>query len=333
MLKFFVYLKIVVVEEYKRYYRVNISLNKISGFKFYMKFSVVIPVAPWREAEVVESLKNIDYPKNKFEIIVEKGDSPSKNRNRGAKRAKGEIIAFLDDDAILDKNWLKKAESFFNNYHYIDVVGGPQLTPKDDKPFAKISGYALCSLFGGFGIKNRYMRGELNLTADETSLTSANLFCKKQVLKEVKFDSALFPGEDPDFISKVRKKEFKVAYSPDIIIHHRRRGNVFQFIKQMFNYGKVRLIGRNFIEAIRKPFFIIPSLFLLYLIGLFFINFSFLFFIPLIAYFILLFLSSIFIACKNIEPLALFLLLFIFPIIHIFYGAGVIYSIFRKILL
>jgi glycosyltransferase involved in cell wall biosynthesis len=72
------------------------------------------------------SLKNQDF--NDFEIIVvdnnsrdktskiakkfgvklvsEKNQGAALARNRGAKEAKGEILAFTDADTILPKNWL-----------------------------------------------------------------------------------------------------------------------------------------------------------------------------------------------------------------------------------
>ena len=80
--------------------------------------------------------------------MLKRGLNPSENRNNGAKRAKGEIIAFLDDDAVIDVNFLKEAEEFFDKHPEIDIVGGAQLTPKWQKGFAKLSGYALSSKFG-----------------------------------------------------------------------------------------------------------------------------------------------------------------------------------------
>src|SRR3989344_8023460 len=100
-----------------------------------MRFSLVIPLAPGRDAPILESIKQLDYQKNEFHVVVVKGKNPSENRNKGAEKSKGEIIAFLDDDANLDKNFLKNVENFFNEYPLVDVVGGPQLTPSDDTGF------------------------------------------------------------------------------------------------------------------------------------------------------------------------------------------------------
>lgn len=299
-----------------------------------MKFSLVIPLAPERNAEILNSIKELDYPKSKFHVIVIKGKNPSDNRNKGAEKAKGEIIIFLDDDAVLDKGYLKNAEEFFERHKEINVVGGPQLTPKDEKGFAKISGYALSSKFGAWKLSNRYSGEKEKLDADETALTSANLLCKKEVIKKVQFDPRLFPGEDPKFIEDAKKQGFKVAYSPNIILYHRRRASIKDLIKQIFNYGKVRPAKESFIETIKKPFFLAPSLFVLYLLILIsfsFINFSKILFLPLLFYISLAIFFSIFDSAKNKDYKAILFLPFIYPIIHISYGIGMICGFIKKV--
>ncbi|MEK6820450.1 MAG: glycosyltransferase, partial [Nanoarchaeota archaeon] len=234
-----------------------------------MRFSLVIPLAPERGAEILNSIKEIDYPRREFQVIVVKGKSPSENRNKGVDKAKGEIIGFLDDDAVVDKNLLKEAEKFFSA-HDADIVGGPQLTPEDEKGFAKFSGYALSSGFGAWKLAGRYSKNKLNLNADEKELASVSLFCKKKVFEKVKFNPDLFPGEDMDFIDRAKKIGFKVAYSPDLIVYHRRRNNVKGLMKQIFNYGKVRPEKESFFSTIKNPFFLAPSVFSLYLLILVF---------------------------------------------------------------
>ena len=299
-----------------------------------MKFSLVIPLAPGRNAEIVDSIKELNYPKKEYEVIVKEGLNPSENRNNGAKQAKGEIIAFLDDDAVIDVNFLKEAEEFFNKYSEIDIVGGAQLTPKWQNGFPKISGYALSSKFGAWKMGMRYSLKKLNLNADETMLTSANLFCKKEVMKKIQFDPKLFPGEDPKFIEDAKKEGFKVAYSPDLILYHKRRETIRAMIKQISSYGRTRTNKESFIETLKKPFFLIPLLFCIYLfflvififLEIFKINLipNFILFFPLGLYFILDLFFSIYESVKNKDLKAIFLLLFIFPLIHISYGMGMI---------
>ena len=73
-------------------------------------------------------------------------------------------------------------KEFFEKHKEVDIVGGPQLTPLDEKGFAKISGYALSSKFGAWKLSSRYSITEEKLDVDETALTSANLFCKSLIV-------------------------------------------------------------------------------------------------------------------------------------------------------
>jgi succinoglycan biosynthesis protein ExoA len=305
-----------------------------------MKFSLVIPLAPGRNAEIVDSIKELNYPRKEYEVIIKEGLNPSENRNNGAKQAKGEIIAFLDDDAVIDINFLKEAEEFFKKYKEIDIVGGAQLTPKWQKGFPKIAGYALSSKFGAWKMGTRYSLKGLNLNADETMLTSANLFCKKEVMKKIQFDPKLFPGEDPKFIEDAKKEGFKVAYSPDLILYHKRRETIKAMIKQISSYGRTRTDKEYFLETLKKPFFLIPLLFCAYLafllvfVFLEFFNINFvsnlILFFPLGLYLLLDLLFSFYESVKNKNISAIFLLLFIFPLIHISYGIGMIKGYLEK---
>jgi succinoglycan biosynthesis protein ExoA len=307
-----------------------------------MKFSLVIPLAPGRNAEVIDSIKKTDYPKKEYEIIVKEGLNPSNNRNEGAKKARGKIIAFLDDDAIIDKNLLRNAEEFFEKYREIDIVGGAQLTPEWQKGFARISGYALSSKFGAWKMGNRYSKQKLNLNADETMLTSANLFCRREVMNKIQFDSNLFPGEDPKFVEEAKKAGLRVAYSPDLILYHKRRETTKALIKQIASYGRTRTIKENFLSTLKRPFFLIPSLFIVYLfLLLIFIILEFfkinsipnleILSLPLVLYVGLDLIFSFYEAVKNKHLTALILLIFVFPIIHLSYGFGMIKGYLEKL--
>ncbi|MEK6760721.1 MAG: glycosyltransferase [Nanoarchaeota archaeon] len=318
-----------------------------------MKFSLVVPLAPDRDAPIIESIKNLDYPKSEFHVIVVKGLNPSANRNNGAEKAKGEIIAFLDDDALMQKNYLKEAEKFFNEHPEIDIVGGPQLSPSDENVFAKISGYTLSSKFGAWDVAHRYSVQEKKLDADESMLTSANLLCRKSVMDKIKFDTKLFPGEDPKFIEDAKKAGLRVAYSPNIIVYHKRRPTLKLFMKQMFNYGKTRPFKENFSQTAKMPFFLVPSAFIAYLISLIILagmnfsitgniansnygiiknipNFGLIYMTPLAAYLVLALIFSIRDSMKNKHGSALFVLPFIYLILHLAYGSGMIWGYIKK---
>jgi len=324
-----------------------------------MKFTLIVPLAPERNAPILEFIKKLDYDKKEFHVLVPIGKNPSLNRNKGIDNAKGEFVVFLDDDAYINSNYLKKVDEFFNNHGEIDVVGGPQLTPYDDSYFGKISGYALSSKFGAWKLSNRYSVNKENLNVDETSLTSANLICKRKVVEKVRFDEKLFPGEDPKFVSDVKKAGFKVAYNPKIIVYHKRRPSYKAFVEQMFNYGRVRPQKESFFETLKRPFFLIPSLFFVYLVLLIgsilvnltspsinfitgnvvninyknfqFNNLGFLWLLPFFVYILLIILFTFYDSLKNKDLKSIFVLPFLYPSIHLSYGFGMIWGWVRKI--
>lgn len=296
-----------------------------------MKFSLIIPVAPERNAEILETIEELDFPKKEFEVIIEVGKNPSKNRNNGAKRASGEYLIFLDDDALLPKSYLNRVEIFTKRRPEIDLFGGPQLTPKEDNFFAQASGVALSSVFGSLDLSKRYRRYKEKLEADEKYLTSANLIIKKSSFKKNGgFDEGVFPGEDPEFIQRAKKNGLRVGYTPEIFLFHKRRADFKSFCKQMFKYGLVRPKVNTMLNE-NKLLFNVPAIFLVYLLFITSLTaLTSLFLFPLILYSFLcvVFAFSDSIRVKNFR--FLFLLPFLYLSIHLCYGLGVIIGHIQK---
>lgn len=289
------------------------------------KFSVIIALAPSRDAEVLRSLQLVDYDGRKIELIIKKGLNPSDNRNEGVQSAKGEILAFIDDDAIVDKNIFKNAEGFFSNHPEIDLVGGPQLTPENDGFFAKTSGFVLESYFGTHAMSCRYKKCRENLDADETCITSANCFIRRSsFLKTSGFNPALYPGEDPEFFTRIKKEGLKLAYSPSIVVYHRRRDTFKGFCKQFYKYGKTRCLKEKLNQQKTGLLFLMPMLFILYVVlggFLGFLHAAFL--LPLLLYFFIDFLVSLWIGLhRGLHRIPLLFLLFF--LLHASYGLGML---------
>ena len=211
---------------------------------------------------LVDSVIKLDYPKDKFELIFI-GDKPTKliekhservvkaginmvveytpvaagqKRNIGAKKAKGDLIAFTDDDTILREDWIKNSiKHLVENKGYVGV-GGPNYTPKEELPFAKAVG----RIFGSkFLFSFRYTIGH-SKAKEIAHNPTCNYIIKKDIVNEIKFHETLWPGEDSEFDIRVLKAGYKILYAPDVVVWHHRRPRPTAFLKQMFNYGKTR---------------------------------------------------------------------------------------------
>ena len=310
-----------------------------------MKLTVIIPAKKNGELDILDSLRN--QQEMPFQVIVIRGSNPSKNRNRGIARARGDFVAFTNAHSSFPNDWTLQIRNIFENCPNIDMIGGPQLTPKSNTGFGNISGYAFSSLFGAWKLRKRYSPAKTMLDVDETVLTSANLICKKKVVDIVKFDEGIYPGEDPKFISDVKVAGFRIGYFPKIISYNKRRATVRGLIKQIFNYGKVRPQKESFFTTLKNPFFFGPSLFLLYLlflvglisispsitgnvVGGFETGLSWLF-LPLAFYILLALLFSLIDSAKNKDLKAIFILPFIYPMIHLSYGVGMVWGYLKKL--
>lgn len=66
-------------------------------------------------------------------VVVEKEPGLSHARRRAFQEAKGELIVNLDDDAVLDPDYLETARNLADTYPYLGVLG-PQIRPIFEEP-------------------------------------------------------------------------------------------------------------------------------------------------------------------------------------------------------
>jgi len=191
--------------------------------------SIIIPVKAINDylrqetipAILVQSYKNFEvivvpdkktkeeFPQTKI-IPSWPKTGPADKRDLGVKNAKGEILAFLDDDSYPDKNWLKNAFQVFNIKHQtspdvmsgrssfkrsIAAVCGPTLTPPHNNLRQKASGYVWSTWLGSGGAGT--YRGVVYPRREVDDFPSVNfLVRKKDFLNVGGFDSHFWPGED-----------------------------------------------------------------------------------------------------------------------------------------
>lgn len=264
--------------------------------------------------------KEILSDKLNIKVIPTGSVGPAEKRDIGAKYAKGEILAFTDDDAYPDKNWLTNALKTFDMSEDIAAVGGPGITPKNDSFWQRVSGNVYASWLMSGGYRKRYIAtGKIH---EDYDLPSVNLIVKKKVFDEIGgFDSTYYPGEDTKLCLEIKKKGHKIYYNPDVIVYHHRRNLIPYHFKQIANYALHRgFFAKKYPETSLKLQYFLPSFFLAGVISgaflSFFSNFlAKLYFLVLGAYFIVAFLSSL-----RLNLIESFVTMFAIFFSHLTYG-------------
>ena len=209
---------------------------------------------------------NKKYPKVKFINELKLKNKPAGKRDMAIKYAKGEIFAFIDDDAFPSEVWLKNACKFFSDPK-ITAVAGPGVTPESSSVFEKASGWISASQLGGFGVSHRFIPQKERLVDDHPSM---NLLVRASDFKKVGgFDSNFYPGEDTklclDLTSKLKKE---IVYSPKVLVYHHKRP---LFIKHLVQNGRYGMHRGHFAKILpktsKKWFYFVPSFFSLGLLG------------------------------------------------------------------
>jgi mycofactocin system glycosyltransferase len=196
----------------------------------YPYISVVVPVRnrPEQIGECLRSLLSLDYPTERREIIVVDDAStdstpekiacfpvrrifmpqpggPAACRNRGAREASGELIAFIDSDCVADPNWLRELVSCFNDPR-VGAAGGIVEPLSRDSLLQKYE-----------AVKSPLYQGakprKVQPSSPVSYLAGCNLLVRKEIFEKLGgFDEKLRFGEDVDFIWRLSDQGYKVLY-------------------------------------------------------------------------------------------------------------------------
>ena len=188
---------------------------------------------------------------------------PAQKRNLGAHATKGDILAFIDDDAYPRADWLANAAARLTGPDAIDALGGPGLTPPDDPPRAQLSGFVLASPLVSGNFRCRYfIQGQLRRVED---FPSCNLFVRKSAFEAIGgFRENYWPGEDTLLCADLQTSGHTLWYDPRLVVYHHRRPLFGPHLRQVGRYALHRgHFARRFGLNSRRLSYHLPSLFLL----------------------------------------------------------------------
>lgn len=165
-----------------------------------------------------------DHPEVAMRYCVEKQQGLSYARNRGIMESQGEVLVYVDDDAVVNREYLQTYADFFNRNKEAVAAGGP-ITPRYDgcEEPSWMSHYT-----------RQLVTGELNLGTREREFPKGafpgggNAAYRKSVFDEVglfnvelgRKGNSLIGAEEKDLFDKMTSRGMKFYYLPNAILYH-----------------------------------------------------------------------------------------------------------------
>jgi glycosyltransferase involved in cell wall biosynthesis len=173
-----------------------------------------------------------EYP---FKVVSTSNCGLSSARNTGLEAASGEMVAYIDDDARPDREWLKYlAATFMSTTHA--GVGGPNIAPPGDGPIAD----CVANSPGG--------PVHVLLSDHEAEhIPGCNMAFRKANLQAIGgFDQQFHAaGDDVDICWRLQQRGWTLGFNPAAMVWHHRRNSIRAYWKQQKGYGKAEALLRR----------------------------------------------------------------------------------------
>lgn len=246
------------------------GLNEINKEKdeYLPPISVIVCTRDRAESleRCLQALKQLDYPK--YEVVVVdnhsrdvrvaqvvensgfryvREDTPGLNwaRNRGAKEAQYNIIAYIDDDALATSGWLRGIAYGFENSEIMAVTG--MVLPAELETAAQIDFEVYGGMNKGFTrfVKQRDKMNKKDLLWASGWGVGANMAFRRDIFEKTgNFDVALDVGTptngggDIEFFYRIVSAGYKLCYEPAATVYHVHRRDNLSLKRQIYNNGR-----------------------------------------------------------------------------------------------
>ena len=213
-----------------------------------LDFSIILPVCHGGGflAAALDSIRKLDYPPERFEVIVKEGANRSAALNAACAEARGKWLAFADDDCVLPPDWLKVLCGVMARDPQAGMIGGVDELVTDGSAFDLALDTVLNSFWGTGGLRRgaglragRYYPRLWNMAIARGAIAPG--------LPRV-FDERLDVHEDVELAERIRAAGRKIVFAPDWRIGHRRDTSFTSFVRR--NYGMARVAGQRGIHRL-----------------------------------------------------------------------------------
>ncbi|MCM2313971.1 MAG: glycosyltransferase [Thermoanaerobaculia bacterium] len=187
---------------------------------------------------IVVAGRSVELPRDpRVRLRVVEERNPAIRRNKAAAEAKGEYLAFIDDDAFAAENWLERAAAFLDDNPGVLAVGGPDPAPADSTFAELISDTLLAARWIGSGVAaHESRRGVFHLRSPH-DVALVNMVVRREAFAAVGgFDAEIgYIGEDTALV-ELLMDHGRVVFHDGVVVAHRRRAFPGAYVRQRWRY-------------------------------------------------------------------------------------------------
>ena len=197
-------------------------LNQEAGFDFEL---IVVSAKPLLLTDVLPAM-------TRFRNVVEPNRNPATRRNRAVSESTGEILAFIDDDALAPPTWLATAVQYLDERPDVLALGGPDPAPADSTVAELVSETLLATPYIGSGLACHENRPGVFPVTSASDVALVNLFVRRTAFRG--FDESVgYIGEDTALLESLLPH---VVYHGNVRVFHRRRAFPGPYLRQRWRY-------------------------------------------------------------------------------------------------
>ena len=218
-------------------------------------FSIVVPSRdrPAKLATCLAALRALDYPRERYEVIVvddgsredlepviraaaddfavrlerQEQKGPAGARNHGARSARGDYLAFTDDDCRPRPSWLRELATRVDGPEV--GVGGRVVAGHEENAYTVMSHKVLYLVYDYYNKDPEAAR----------FFASNNLMLPAETFRLLGgFDERFTTSEDRDLCDRWIASGRTLRYAPQAVVAHDRPTTLTGFATQFFRYGR-----------------------------------------------------------------------------------------------
>jgi len=211
----------VVIPTYNRAAMLRNAVNSVLAQDTQTPFEIVIVDNNSQDdTESVVRALIAEHP-DKVRYVVEREQGNAHARNRGVQTARGAIIAFIDDDVTVERDWLSTLKNVLDSRDDLSFVGGRVLPQWDGPPPAWLTPEHWSPLaLLDYGPEELIIGGN-----SPRGLLTANIAFRRSVFDEVgtfsphlqRVKNMIGSMEDTEFLLRVCRSSRQGLYSPRMI--------------------------------------------------------------------------------------------------------------------